>query len=364
VALEKDRVTTKLLTLGSRENRYARSITEMLRKQKEFYKQAFEMADTILNQMERTLKDTPYRPVFGEAIEDHLRFSGRTIAAPISLAVAQIRKNGMNEEGLFRLCPQAIKLNKLKAFMDYNLPVEEALVDADSHLYSGLLKCYLRELPVPLLGKCYAKWEQAALKSARDRQAGIREIRQILRDEVEQSVQLNIQYVFKFFKELLTKSKETKMDIHNIGIVLGPNLLWQTEGAGHGDIRTHPGSIDNKIILVKAFMENYDKIFDKDIDWCRDFEDMDSKIAEFKCRTSLCAKESGTTPPPSPELSNNNKATSRSPKHNRSASSGSSASLLTESQSETSSQKPSPGNLRRLDKKLHDLTARFSRVGT
>ena len=52
---------------------------------------------------------------------------------------------------------QAIKLNKLKAFMDYNLPVEEALVDADSHLYSGLLKCYLRELPVPLLGKCYAK---------------------------------------------------------------------------------------------------------------------------------------------------------------------------------------------------------------
>ena len=56
------------------------------------------------------------------------------------------------------------------------------------------------------------------------------------------------------------------------------------KGVGHGDIRNHPGSIDNKIILVKAFMENYDKIFDKDIDWCRDFEDMDSKISEFKCR--------------------------------------------------------------------------------
>ena len=95
--------------------------------------------------------------MFGEKIEDHLRFSGRQIAAPISLAVSQIRKNGMNEEGLFRLSPQLVKFNKLKAFLDSNLPLEEALVDADSHLYAGLLKGYLRDLPVPLLGKAYAR---------------------------------------------------------------------------------------------------------------------------------------------------------------------------------------------------------------
>ena len=63
VALEKDRVTTKLLTLSSRENRYATSITEMLRKQRDFYHKALSMADAQLDVMEKTLNMTPYRLV-------------------------------------------------------------------------------------------------------------------------------------------------------------------------------------------------------------------------------------------------------------------------------------------------------------
>ena len=63
VAIEKDRVTTKLLTLSSRENRYATSITEMLRKQRHFYREALSMADAQLEVMEKTLNRTPYRSV-------------------------------------------------------------------------------------------------------------------------------------------------------------------------------------------------------------------------------------------------------------------------------------------------------------
>ena len=63
VAVEKDRVTTKLLTLSSRENRYARSITEMLRKQRHFYQEALNMADAQLQVMENALNRTPYRSV-------------------------------------------------------------------------------------------------------------------------------------------------------------------------------------------------------------------------------------------------------------------------------------------------------------
>ena len=54
----------------------------------------------------------------------------------------------------------------------------------------------------------------------------------ILKDEVKDpAIIRNIQYVFKFFLELLDKSEQTKMDIHNIGIVLGPNLLWPTNNS-------------------------------------------------------------------------------------------------------------------------------------
>ena len=64
VAMENDRVTTKLLTLSSRENRYATSITEMLRKQRDFYQKALSMADAQLDVMEKTLNMTPYRLVY------------------------------------------------------------------------------------------------------------------------------------------------------------------------------------------------------------------------------------------------------------------------------------------------------------
>ena len=36
-----------------------------------------------------------FRPVFEETIEDHLRFSKRQIAAPISLSVSQVNSNDL-----------------------------------------------------------------------------------------------------------------------------------------------------------------------------------------------------------------------------------------------------------------------------
>ena len=86
-----------------------------------------------------------------------VKYAEIIIITDLSIAIFQIRRYGMHEEGIFRIAPAKIKLNKLKAFIDAGLPLEEALVDADSHLYAGLLKCYLRELPIPLLGRFYTR---------------------------------------------------------------------------------------------------------------------------------------------------------------------------------------------------------------
>jgi len=305
-ALEKDKLMTRLLTLASRENRYATSITEMLKKQKDFYHHAAKMAEAQLEMMEKTLRTIPHRPVFEETIEDHLRFSKRQIAAPISLSVSQIRRYGMHEEGIFRIAPAKIKLNKLKAFIDAGLPLEEALVDADSHLYAGLLKCYLRELPIPLLGRFYTRWiEAAGAFSGNQISTGVQKVKSILREmevkvsdqsreneeDVKKSVVMNIQYVFKFLRELLAHSQETKMDIHNIGIVFGPNLLWQTNtannslptsGTGPGSIAASQTGVDSMTTLVRGIVENYDAIFERDMEWDTSFDDMEEKIEALK----------------------------------------------------------------------------------
>ena len=53
-------------------------------------------------------------------------------------------------------------------------------------------------------------------------------------------------------------------------------------GSTIADIRQT--GIDSKIQLVKGIMENYHEIFDTDIQWCQDFDDMDVRIEKFKDR--------------------------------------------------------------------------------
>ena len=53
-------------------------------------------------------------------------------------------------------------------------------------------------------------------------------------------------------------------------------------GSTIADIRQ--SGIDSKIQLVKGIMENYHEIFDTDIQWCQDFDDMDVRIEKFKDR--------------------------------------------------------------------------------
>ena len=165
VALEKDKLTSSLLTLVSRENRYARSVLDLMKLRKQFYENAFLTIEAELPNIEKLLLDTQSRPVFGEELEDHLRASRRSVAYPIALSITYLRDTDLNDEGLFRISPKQIKLDKFKAHLDSHQPIGDILLDGDVHLHSALLKSYLRELPVPLLGKgvIFQKWMDASL---------------------------------------------------------------------------------------------------------------------------------------------------------------------------------------------------------
>ena len=111
-----------------------------------------------------------------------------------------------------------------------------------------------------LLYFLFCRWiEAAGAFSGNQISTGVQKVKSILREmevkvsdqsreneeDVKKSVVMNIQYVFKFLRELLAHSQETKMDIHNIGIVFGPNLLWQTNTANNS-LPTSGGSMSNE----------------------------------------------------------------------------------------------------------------------
>ena len=61
VGLEQDKLTTLLLSLVSRENRYAESILELMRIKKQFYANAFQLISVELPNIERILLETQTR---------------------------------------------------------------------------------------------------------------------------------------------------------------------------------------------------------------------------------------------------------------------------------------------------------------
>ena len=144
----------------------------------------------------------------------------------------------------------------------------DLIVESDSHLFSALLKSYLRELPVPFLGRkdplVYHNWLRAAALPSNTQR--VPEIRHII-NTLPAEIQLNVQYVVKFLTELSSRSKETKMTPHNIAICLGPTLLWNDRTS-----LNEQSNIERIIAVVGTLIESYKEIFLQDFDW-KTYED-------------------------------------------------------------------------------------------
>jgi len=265
ISLEKDKLTNTLLTLVSRENHYASSVVELMRIKKQFYANAFNAISAELPVIENILKETKVRPIFGEDMTDHLCATERKIAFPIALSATFLRQSGLEDEGLFRIAAQQIKLDKLKAHLDADLDYKHLLGDCDVHFFAALLKNYLRELPVPLLGRreghVHDRWiEVPGLPS---KEARVKEIRYILKEELTSEVVINIQYLVKMLAELTKKSDVNKMTTSNLGIVIGPSLLWKSGGGA----ASQQNNIERVIKVVSMLVEHYAEIFPVDLHW-------------------------------------------------------------------------------------------------
>ena len=127
VDFDQDKLCSKLLSLVSRENRYAASVLELMKIKQRFYENAYNTISAELPNLEGMLQETTMRPIFGEDLDDHLKASNRKIAKPIALSIMSLLDGGLTDEGLFRIPTKQIKLDKVKSFMDTNTPLKHVL---------------------------------------------------------------------------------------------------------------------------------------------------------------------------------------------------------------------------------------------
>ncbi|CAH0388088.1 unnamed protein product [Bemisia tabaci] len=228
----RDLLASEMFQLIAREAELAKTILEFVKIQKHYHETALATLDEMIPELENTISGSCIKPVFGCALEEHLRVTERKIAYPIELCVCALLELGMEEEGLFRVAGGASKVRRMKLSLDAScMTLETALEYRDPHVIAGVLKSYLRELPEPLLThKLHDQWMNAArMQGSND--ARLQAIWTVVQ-KLPAANHDNLRYIIKFLSALTKNQEANKMTSQNIAIVMAPNLIWSPDSDG------------------------------------------------------------------------------------------------------------------------------------
>ncbi|XP_071319146.1 SH3 domain-binding protein 1 isoform X2 [Trachinotus anak] len=225
----KDQYSADLYHFATKEDDYANYFIRLLELQAEYHKNSHEFLNKNISELKENHSQKgptlslSNQKVYGEPLLSHLAQSNREIAAPIQECIHMLLRTGMAEEGLFRLAAAASVVKRLKTCLDQGT-VDHSEFSMDPHAVAGALKCYLRELPEPLMtSELYNDWFKAA--GEKDLTEKLEQFRVLLKKLPPENYN-NLRYLVQFLSLLSEQQAVNKMTPSNIAIVLGPNLLW------------------------------------------------------------------------------------------------------------------------------------------
>ncbi|XP_058047653.1 SH3 domain-binding protein 1 [Ahaetulla prasina] len=273
VEQSKDEYMADLYHFSTKEDSYAKYFIKLLEIQAEYHQKSLEFLNSSLAELmsSHNQTDAPFSldaavpGVYGMPLETHLNTAGREIALPIEACVRMLLNTGMREEGLFRLAAGASVLKKLKYCLDSGSNILDELY-VDPHAVAGALKCYLRELPQPLMtSELYDDWLKAA--SAKEPEIRLECLKNVC-NLLPKDNYNNLRYLIRFLAKLAEQQEVNKMSPSNIAIVLGPNLLWPQENE-RSQVQLDLASVSSIQVVgvVEPLIQNAEILFPGDIDF-------------------------------------------------------------------------------------------------
>ncbi|XP_015666782.1 rho GTPase-activating protein 25 [Protobothrops mucrosquamatus] len=176
----------------------------------------------------RRVVGSPLGVVFGQQLGDTMmyeqRFGQHQVPILVEKCAEFIRKNGLMEEGVFRLPGQDNLVKKLRdAFDAGERPSFDQ--DTDVHTVASLLKLYLRELPEPVI-----PWSQyegfllcGQLLTSEEGKGHPQLVKQLA--HLPQDNYNLLSYICRFLHEVQQSSDTNKMSVENLATVFGVNLI-------------------------------------------------------------------------------------------------------------------------------------------
>eukprot|EP00026_Physarum_polycephalum_P003030 Phypoly_transcript_03039.p1 GENE.Phypoly_transcript_03039~~Phypoly_transcript_03039.p1 ORF type:complete len:360 (+),score=52.81 Phypoly_transcript_03039:1399-2478(+) len=165
----------------------------------------------------------PPNPIFGVPHEISLQNAEKMkIVHPTITIINYIRKNGMDQQGIFR---ESGNVGIIKQVCDdYDRGKEPKLEEMEMREISGVLKNYLRALPEPLLSFDLYNQFLNVLRSGSgpDRDALLYKS---LIKSLPPGDKLLVQSLLALLSDIAKNQDKNKMTVSNLAIVFGPSLL-------------------------------------------------------------------------------------------------------------------------------------------
>jgi len=170
----------------------------------------------------------------------------------ITKLITEIERRGLEEEGLYRVSGSYVNSKQLKGKLlagvtDKTAAMLEAVQNV--HELTTTLKQTLRELNPPLLTyEAYDRWKAAAAEENPLQRN--QDVASVLRSLPGEHIKLT-GILINHLRAVAAKRQQNKMDIPNLSLVFGPNLLRSPKGALN-DLRDTTYQTGIVMILIKA----------------------------------------------------------------------------------------------------------------
>ncbi|KAH3766465.1 SH3-domain binding protein 1 [Pelomyxa schiedti] len=180
------------------------------------------------------------------------REQGRDVPSLVESAVAFL-ENSVDSEGLFRISGNATQIEELVTKIEETDSAFEFPESSDPNVVAGVLKRFLRNLPVPLIP--FAS-QSEFLKCAEERDYARRAV--MLRDNINRlspEHRNTLQCIVKLFSQLAAHEAHSKMSSRNISIVFAPHFLRSKAAEDFTNLSSGPFDV------VTSMIDDYETIF-------------------------------------------------------------------------------------------------------
>ncbi|KAG2214298.1 hypothetical protein INT47_000854 [Mucor saturninus] len=237
---------------------------------------------TIQQHVEQQQIQRQRRPLpslaFGKSLEDLAALEGNTSADFVPKFVVQIvnhiKEHGLDKEGIFRKSPSSEELQSVKAAFNNGMKVDLSQHDID--VSAALLKVFIRELPVPLIGLKLSEAMGALPDASICTSDTIQKVKSKLAlHYAEKPNHLGLlKYICQFLRLVSEHANRNRMNTHNLSVVFTPNMIRaeevtsaayinvpDTQQSALADAAVYLKQMNQGMVLVQLLITKHDEIF-------------------------------------------------------------------------------------------------------